>query len=272
MFFLLMPVGYLCKVDNLKNRMKEEYKTDFWEEFRVDDVDICDYERIKNVISVLDRCLDVFQQRVGIVDFHKMEFLYVKDSNKTLCDHSPLEIKEMGFDFFEKYIPHEERDSTQRYTREIFRKLNDMTVEEEKDSVFFLSNCVKTGNSKIRVGNVSTPLAFSKSGKVWLVLNVLSVSPNCRQKRLMVKHVKSNYWEKYSEEKDCWEETNDMKLATTEKKIMAYSCQGIPNKTICELMTLSEGTIKWYRQQVFDRWGVSCMSEAIAFAHFYRLL
>ena len=54
------------------------------------------------------------------------------------------------------------------------------------------------------------------------------------------------------------------RLTTRELEILKLAGGGMLNKRISERLGLTEGTVKWYLQQVFDKLGVRERSRAAA--------
>lgn len=54
------------------------------------------------------------------------------------------------------------------------------------------------------------------------------------------------------------------RLSTRELEILMLAGSGMLNKKISERLGLTEGTVKWYLQQVFDKLGVRDRARAAA--------
>ncbi|MGV4453048.1 response regulator transcription factor [Ornithobacterium rhinotracheale] len=67
-------------------------------------------------------------------------------------------------------------------------------------------------------------------------------------------------------EGDYWKEEERLKLSEREKEILIYSARGFSIAQIAEAIFVSADTVKFHRKKMFEKLGVSNISEAIFFA------
>lgn len=65
------------------------------------------------VLSTLIFSVDAFArmtyQSIYLIDYYKNDFLYVSDNPLFLCGHTAMEVKDMGYSFFLKHVPENEK-------------------------------------------------------------------------------------------------------------------------------------------------------------------
>ena len=87
----------------------------------------------------------------------------------------------------------------------------------------------------------------------------------------MRKSGQSNYWG-YEPENDRWIEKEGIKLTAGEKEVLILSERGLTVEEIAIRVHRSKDSIKSRRRAIFEKLGVSSISEAIAFAVNYKLI
>jgi DNA-binding NarL/FixJ family response regulator len=73
---------------------------------------------------------------------------------------------------------------------------------------------------------------------------------------------------------DChkWEEASIAKLTPMETEVLRLSAQGLTMNEIADKSCKSVDTIKFYKRNIFEKFGVSNITEAINFAVNYKLI
>jgi DNA-binding NarL/FixJ family response regulator len=73
-------------------------------------------------------------------------------------------------------------------------------------------------------------------------------------------------------ETDTWTKGETIALRPEEKQVLTLSAQGYTMKEIAELMLRSFDTVKFYRRQIFKKFNVQSITEALTFAINYGLI
>jgi DNA-binding NarL/FixJ family response regulator len=71
---------------------------------------------------------------------------------------------------------------------------------------------------------------------------------------------------------DCWTKGETIELRPEEKQVLTLSAQGYTMKEIAEQMLRSFDTVKFYRRQIFKKFNVQSITEALTFAINYGLI
>ena len=106
-----------------------------------------DSKVLSSLIHTVEAFARVTYQSVYLIDYYKQEFLYVLDNPLFLCGHTAKEVKKLGYSFYLKHVPEEERK---------------MLVE--------LSNHfhLNSGARSKLVNQQSTPILLNDEGKIWI--------------------------------------------------------------------------------------------------------
>ena len=125
----------------------------------------------------------------------------------------------------------------------------------------------------VLVNHKVTPFARTAEGEVWLALCLVSPSVHSDTGHIEATVSSPSGYSVYTFENHCWKKRkNQLVLTEGERTMLHLSAQGYTMSQIGEKMYRSVDTVKMYRKRVFDKLGVSNISEAIAFAFNYNLL
>lgn len=161
-----------------------------------------------------------------------------------------LKINAVGFQFFNRQ-PKEERH--------LF-------------SISYDFHIVNNNKESVLINHKLTPLAMDKNGHMWLGVCYVSISNNDSVGNIQVrKSGDSCYW-CYEPEIDRWIKKVGLKLTDREKEVLMLSARGLTVEQIADRVHRSKDTIKSRRRALFEKLGVSSISEAIAFAVNYKLI
>ena len=127
-----------------------------------------DINQTTNYLEVIEAFTRTTYKSVYVIDYQKKGFEYVSDNPLFLCGHSAREVKEMGYDFYFKYVPQDDLQLLLKINTIGFDFYERIPFEERKEySIsydFQLKN--EEGNTNI-INQKLTPLFITENGKIW---------------------------------------------------------------------------------------------------------
>jgi DNA-binding CsgD family transcriptional regulator len=156
-----------------------------------------------------------------------------------------LEINHMGFELFYRHPVEIRKDVAISYDFRITQK-NKLTT---------------------MINHKLTPVQFSKSGDIWLALCMVNLS--FREKPGNVYLSMNGLVQRYSYSFDSrkWKNAEVISLSQREKDILQMSTQGCSNEEIARRLFVEVNTVKFHKKNIFRKFDVKNISEAINFVH-----
>jgi DNA-binding CsgD family transcriptional regulator len=208
-----------------------------------------------------------------IIDYQKKGFDYVSENPLFLCGHTPEEVKEMGYEFYFKYVPAEDLDLLLKINTVGFDLYETKPIEERKEYTISYDFLLKNKEGKaILINQKLTPMFLTEEGKVWKALCVVSLSTKLKSGNITVYKNGSNTTYEYDLIGNYWKTLEKIKLTDREKEILQYSIRGYTIKEIADKIFISPDTVKFHRKKLFEKLEVANISEAITYATNNKLL
>ena len=231
-----------------------------------------DYERVQPCVETVKSFARTTYQSVYIIDFYKRNFLYVSDSPTLLCGQTAETMLKMGYDFFHTYVPEEEQPMLDNMNRSVYKVIYDVPVEYRRQCMLSFDFHLRYDNHQVLVNHKSTPIALTPDGDIWMALAIVSISSHKEAGHIEFLQFHSSDRFEYSLEPDTWTKGETIALRPEEKQVLTLSAQGYTMKEIAELMLRSFDTVKFYRRQIFKKFNVQSITEALTFAINYGLI
>ena len=149
----------------------------------------------------------------------------------------------------------------------IREKIRDLQIEgiirNTAQMAFDCSVTVQVGYGKLPFRLRISPLRW-KGGRIQVSCCRLYPSPQSLQSvlHLFVKG-EDRFWS-YDMIDRCWTESPYFPCSSTERRILHLSACGCSQNEVAKQMNMSVDTVKYYRQQLFHRFRVTNISEALA--------
>jgi DNA-binding CsgD family transcriptional regulator len=113
---------------------------------------------------------------------------------------------------------------------------------------------------------------LDKEGQVWLAVCVVSLSSKKKIGNVEMRKIgQISYWE-YSFEEKRWETNSCLLLNDKEKQIQFLSARGFTMNEIADKMCMSVDAIKFYKKNLFGKFEVKNITEALIYAQNHKLL
>ena len=113
----------------------------------------------------------------------------------------------------------------------------------------------------------SIPLLLSKSGKLWIEMDIVYPSTVAQKEEYIIENMHTH--ERYVLNKSTKKwilKHNTVALAPQEKEVLILSIQGHSISSIAQLLSVTVDCIKTRRRKLFEKLGVGSIQEAITYA------
>lgn len=226
------------------------------------DVDGCDYSRVEDYIGFAEAISRNIYQPIYLIDCCRERVLFASGNFPYLCGMTPDEFKENGNKLYLELVSEEEQQMLIKIIGETLRLMFSFPEEERKDLVlsYFFS---LTSSHPRMVHHKITPLAFDRSGRIWLLLCTMSISSQKKPGYTVLRRDGDTDFFFYSMNKQTWYHKEGFTLNEMEHDILQLSSQGYTMKEIAGKLNKSEDSIKNYKRVLFAKLGVKSITEAV---------
>lgn len=209
-----------------------------------------------------------------IIDYYRMNFLYICDNPLFLCDEAVEDVLEEGYNFYLKHVPEPDLLFLQQVNRAGFEFFRDIAVQDRaKYSISYNFHLyAKEPRESMLINHQITPLKLDARGNIWLALCVVSLAPSTK---VGVAYISScnpeNRWI-FKPQLGRWKQIEPIELSLNEKAVIRLSNQGLSVSEIAQQINRSEDSVKGYRKSLFAKLEVSNITEAISIATHRKLI
>lgn len=209
-----------------------------------------------------------------IIDYNRMNFLYVSDNPLFLCGENVETVQQEGYDFYYNHVPEEDLEFLTQVNRAGFEFFKGIAVSERTQYTISYNFRVKKQASKERIliNHQITPLKLDSVGNIWLALCLVSLAPSQERGVAYMTAVNSNTMWQFSLKRGRWKQIESIVMNEYEKAVIRLANQGLSVGEIANEINRSEDSVKGYRKNIFQKLGVGNISEAIAVATHRRLI
>lgn len=237
-------------------------------------VEESDYQFLQPYIDSFKSLAQVTYQSVYIIDYYRMNFLYVSDNPLFLCGESVEDVQQEGYGFYFKHVPDSDLLFLQQVNRAGFDFFQNIPVPDRcKYSISYNFHLyVENSRNKILINHQITPLKLDVNGNIWLALCFVSLPPSAE---VGVAYIHSFNPEKqwlFKPQWGCWKQVPVVTLSSNEKDVIRLSFQGLSVKEIAQKINRSEDSVKGYRKSLFAKLCVNNITEAISVAMHRKLI
>ena len=209
-----------------------------------------------------------------IIDYNRMNFLYVSDNPLFLCGENVETVQQEGYDFYYNHVPEEDLEFLTQVNRAGFEFFKGVAVSERSQYTISYNFRItqKESREKILINHQITPLKLDSMGNVWLALCLVSLAPTQEVGIAYMTAVNSNSMWQFSLKSGRLKQIDSIVLNEYEKAVVRLANQGLSVGDIANEINRSEDSVKGYRKTLFQKLGVGNISEAIAVATHRRLI
>lgn len=232
-----------------------------------------DKRQTANYLEVVEALARTTYKSIYVIDYEKKEFEYVSDNPLFLCGNSAAEVREMGYDFYFKYVPKADLDLLLKINTIGFDFYQTKPIEQRKEySISYDFHLKNEADNSLLINQNLTPLFLTESGKIWKAICFVSLSTQQNPGNITITRKGSTKKLTYDLATDCWKATKMIELTKREQEILHYAIRGYAITEIAEMLYISSNTVKFHRKKLFEKLGVTTIYEAISYATINKLI
>ncbi len=232
-----------------------------------------DTKQTENYLEAIEAFTRTTYKSIYVIDYETQGFDYVSDNPLFLCGNTASEVKEMGYDFYFKYVPKEDLELLLKINTIGFDFYEKIPLQDRKDYSISYDFHLKNKEGKtILINQKLTPMFLTESGKIWKAICFVSLSTQQNSGNITITKKNATQRIVYDLTADCWKSIKNIELSMREKEILQYSIRGYTINEISEKIYISSNTIKFHRKKLFEKLGVANIYEAISYATINKLL
>tara|TARA_R110002049_G_C9152678_1_gene560398 strand:- start:113 stop:871 length:759 start_codon:yes stop_codon:yes gene_type:complete len=232
-----------------------------------------DIVQLGNYLEAIEAFARTTNKSIYVIDYEKKGFEYVSDNPLFLSGHSAQEVKEMGYEFYFKYVPAEDLELLLKINTIGFDFYEKIPLEKRKEHTISYDFHLKTKEGKhILINQKLTPLFLTGKGKIWKAVCIVSLSTQQNSGNITIYKNDGNETYRFDINADHWKTLEKIELSDREREILQYSIRGFTITEIAENVLISPDTVKFHRKKIFEKFDVTNISEAISYATVNRLI
>ena len=232
------------------------------------------YQELQPYIDTAKAISQITYKSLYIIDYNRMNFLYVSDNPLFLCGESVEKVIEEGYDFYYQHVPEEDLEFLESVNRAGFDFFSGVAVSERTKYTisynFRLSQ--KESRENILINHQITPLKLDSMGNIWLALCLVSLASSQESSIAYITSVDLNTRWQLSLKSGRWKQIENIVLNEYEKAVIRLANRDFSVGEIAKKINRSEDSVKGYRKNIFQKLGVGNISEAISVATHRRLI
>jgi len=226
-----------------------------------------DSKELKSYIRAIDAFSRTGHHCIYLLDLWKTACLYVSDNPMFLCGKKTREVIKMGHAFYETFVHPEDLDLLRKTYKAAIIFYHNLPIYERLQYTFSHNIRLKQQDgSHILVNHKLTPLALDSRFNPWLALCVISHSPLAEPGRATMQKENCSKLFVYDFSQKDWKPQKAVGLSKKEKEILGLSIKGFTITQIAEELSITEATVKFHKGNIFKKFGVRNMSQAIAWS------
>lgn len=232
------------------------------------------YDDLQPYIDSARAFAQITYKSIYIIDYNRMNFLYVSDNPLFLCGEDVDKVQREGYNFYYQHVPEEDLEFLTQINKAGFDFFKGIAVSERTQYTISYNFRItqKESKEKILINHQITPLKLDSMGNIWLSLCLVSLAPTQEIGIAQITALKSNTTWQFSLKNGRWKQLENIVLTEQEKAVIRLANQGLSVGEIASEIHRSEDSVKGYRKSLFQKLRVGNISEAIAVATQRRLI
>ncbi len=230
-----------------------------------------DYSVINKHTSVLQTLSDIGNSGTGIFDLCKREVIFYSSNFGVLLGYEPNDYKNIGQQFFASKIHPDDALKCSNIGVSVLKILNNFSSDEKLNYKLITEyRMLNSQNQYVRLVEQYQVLELDSYGQIWLMLNIVDVSPNQEE----LNEIKSQLLNFKTGKIIPMEisRTAQVELTKREIEILKYVKDGLLSKEISNKLAISVHTVNTHRQRFLEKLGANNSLEAVIFAAKFGLL
>lgn len=230
-----------------------------------------DYSLIDKHKTALQTLSNIGNSGTGIFDLCKREVIFHSSNFGVLLGYNTSDYKDIGQQFFASKIHSEDALKCSINGVSVLKILNSFSSDEKFNHKAIMEyRMLNAKNQYVRLIEQYQVLELDSNGQIWLMLNIVDISPNqeeldeCKSQLLNFKTGKITPMEASRKVQ--------LELTKREIEILKHVKEGLLSKEISNKLSISVHTVNTHRQRFLEKLGANNSFEAVMFAAKYGLL
>ena len=202
---------------------------------------------------------------VYLADIQRQKLIFFSEHDLVKGGMELDKIYEKGLEYLADFTYADDKKVLEQGFRNLLPFYKQIKPEDRERFVVILNFRIKIGKKSCKLYHKITPLAFNDSGIPELALGVVSISSNKQTSGIYAGIAGTTQFFSFLSEDMHWKTFEPVQLLDGEKEMLRLSMLGYTLNDIAEEMHLSIETVKKYRQQVNNKFGVKNIPEAVAY-------
>jgi DNA-binding CsgD family transcriptional regulator len=218
---------------------------------------------------------EILQIPYALFDHRKEDFIYFSKKFKEVT-YSPLNAEDtMDLSHIESLIHPKDFELHKKVYAKITKQFNEIYSLNTSAKVFSRTvQRVRTSeNSYTFMRIIMKPIQFSKEGKIELSLSFLNPSKSIGYDRYAIYSVETESQYYYSSIRNEFvKQKEDVNLNDIEIEILRLSSKGLKEPQISKLLNIKIDLFRYYKKNIFKKYHVSNIVEAVYIGSFYGII
>lgn len=232
-----------------------------------------EYRIAEWIIQAADAFARTTYQSIYIIDYYRKGFYYVSENPLFLCGETARNVRKMGYEFYQKFVPKSDLNLLLMINEagfDFYYQLN--PLERLKYTISYDFHLQQPNKKLLLINHKLTPLILDKNDNIWLALCVVSRSSNKQSGNILISKKGGNKSFQFEIQEQKWIEQDKISLTKQEKLVLTLSLQGYTIMQMAEKIEISAATVKFHKKNIFNKFKVKNIAEAISFATNNNLL
>ncbi|RLK07692.1 response regulator transcription factor [Tenacibaculum discolor] len=232
-----------------------------------------EHKQTTNYLEVIKAFARTTYKSIYVIDYQKKGFEYVSENPLFLCGHTPKEVEEMGYLFYFNYVISEDVELLLKINTIGFDFYDKIPLKERiAHSISYDFQLKNQEGKSFLINHKLTPIFLTEEGKIWKAICIISLSNEQNSGNIKISKKGENKIFKYDLNGNYWKTEEKIELSKREKEILRFSVRGYTINEMSEPICVSPDTVKFHRKKLFEKLGVTNISEAIVYATNNKLI
>lgn len=232
-----------------------------------------DYQKIEPCVQTLDAFSRSSNISVYVIDYFRQNFLYVSTNHLFLNGFSVEEVTKMGYLYYQMFVPEDDLRLLQEINKAGFSFYYNTLLEDRlKYTISYDFHILNKNKRPVLVNHKLTPMVLNPSGQIWLAMCTVTLSSKDGQGDIIMSKIDEDVEYVYSLQSRKWKKKDLIFLSEREIDILRLSSQGLSNSEIGEKIFIDVNTVKFHKKNIFQKFDVKNITEAITYAVNKRLI
>lgn len=224
-------------------------------------------------IQILNCLNQMSNDAFYIIDYCKWTFLHVASNGLFLSGHSPEQVRDAGFDHYEKTVHQEDLKMMERVNKLGFDLFYSFPREDRLRICF--SHDFRTKNRQggwDLVNQRLIPLELTSNGAIRLSICKVSIPTSNKPGNALITVTDSSRAYRFSDIRQAFVSVGESKLSETATLIITLSGQGLSEKEIADYLGIGIYTVKHHKKAIFKKLNVKNMSGAVQWLNNHKIV